>query len=179
MATKKWTLDPAHSEAQFKVKHMMVSTVTGEFQNFEAQLETDGHDFSTAKASFSADINSITTKVEQRDNHLKSADFFDAENHPKLTFVSNKVIKKSEDEYELQGDMTIRGISKPISLKVENNGVVKDPYGNHRTGFEISGKIKRLDFGLKYNALLEAGGMVVGDDVRILANVEFFHPSEG
>lgn len=178
MATQKWQLDPMHSEAQFKVKHMMISTVTGEFKGFDAQLETEGHDFSTAKAKFSADIDSITTKVEQRDNHLKSADFFDAENHPKLTFVSSYIQKKSEDEYEMQGDLTIRGITKQVKLKVENTGVVKDPYGNQRTGFEISGKIKRLDFGLKYNAVIEAGGMVVGDEVRLLANVEFFYPSE-
>lgn len=178
MANVKWQLDPAHSEIRFKVKHMMVSSVTGEFQKFNAQLETDGHDFSTAKVSFNADIDSITTKVDQRDNHLKSADFFDAENHPQLAFVSTKIVKKDDEDYELQGNLTIRGVSKPVTLKVENNGVVLDPWGNHRTGFEISGKISRKEFGLKYNALTEAGNVVVSDDVRIAANVEFIHPVE-
>jgi polyisoprenoid-binding protein YceI len=157
---------------------MMISSVSGEFQKIDAQLETEGHDFSSAKASFSADIDSITTKQEQRDNHLKSAEFFDAENHPKLVFVSSKITKESEDTYQLHGDITIRGVSKPITFKVENNGIVKDPWGNQRTGFEISGKIKRSEFGLTYNPLLEAGGAVVGDDEKITANVEFVLPIE-
>lgn len=175
MATIKWQLDPAHSEIQFKVKHLMVSSVSGEFQKFDAQLETEGEDFTTAKASFSAEVDSVNTKVGQRDQHLKSAEFFDSDNHPQLTFESTGITKKGDDEYELQGNLTIRGVTKPVSLKVENNGVVKDPWGNQRTGFEISGKIKRKDFGLTYNALTEAGGMVVSDDVRLSANVEFFH----
>lgn len=175
MATTKWQLDPAHSEIQFKVKHMMVSTVSGEFQKFDAQLETEGDDFTTAKASFNAEVDSITTKVEQRDQHLKSADFFDAGNHPKLSFESTQINQKADNEYELQGNLTMRGVTKPVTLKVENNGVVKDPWGNQRTGFEISGKIKRKDFGLTYNAFTEAGGMVVSDDVRLSANVEFIH----
>lgn len=178
MAITKWQFDASHAAVSFKVKHMMVSSVTGEFQKMDAALETEGHDFSTAKASFSADIDSITTKQEQRDNHLKGADFFDAEKHPKLTFVSTNVTKDSSDEYQLHGDMTIRGVSKPVTLSVEHSGVVKDPWGNLRTGFEIFGKIKRSDFGLKYNPLLEAGGAVVGDDVRIAANVEFVQPTE-
>jgi polyisoprenoid-binding protein YceI len=178
MATIKWQLDPAHSEVEFKVRHMMVSTVSGEFQDFDAQLETDDYDFASAKATFSADVGSISTKVEQRDNHLKSEDFFDAESHPKLTFESTNINKISDEEYELQGDLTIRGVTNPVTLKVEHHGVVKDPQGNQRTGFDISGKIKRLDFGLKYNPAMEAGGVVVGDEVRIAANVEFLHKSE-
>jgi len=172
MATKQWSLDPSHSEVQFKVKHMMISTVTGEFKQFDVTLNTEGNDFTTAKATFSAPLNAITTKNEQRDNHLKSADFFDAENHPNVTFESESVSKKNDDEYELKGQLTIRGNSRPVTLKVENNGVMKDPWGNTRTGFEISGKISRKDFGLTYNAALETGGVVVGDEVRLLANVE-------
>lgn len=178
MAQIKWELDPAHSEVQFKVRHMMVSNVSGEFQNFELELITDGYDLSTAKASFSADIHSINTKVAQRDNHLKSADFFDAENHPRLTFESTEIKKVDDDEYEIKGNLTIRGITKQIKLKMEGGGVINDPYGNKRTGFEITGKIQRLDFGLKYNPMMEAGGVVVGNDVRMIANIEVFHKAE-
>lgn len=178
MATTKWQFDPAHSEIQFKVKHMMVSNVSGQFKKFDIQLETEGHDFSTAKAAFTADVDSISTKVDQRDNHLKSADFFDAANHPKLKFESTKIIKKNDTEYEMQGNLTIRETTNPITFNVEHYGVIKDPYGNHRAGFEIEGKIKRLDYGLKYNPALEAGGVVVGNEVKITANVELFHPAE-
>lgn len=178
MAKIKWQFDPAHSEIRFKVKHMMVSNVSGEFKKFDIQLETEGHDFSTAKASFTAEIGSISTKVEQRDNHLKSADFFDAANHPTLTFKSTKITKESDSDYKMEGTLTIRETTKPMVFHVENFGVVKDPYGNQRAGFEITGKIKRLDYGLKYNAVMEAGGVVVGDDVRITANVELFYKEE-
>lgn len=178
MATIKWQFDPVHSEIRFKVKHMMVSNVSGEFKKFDIQLETEGHDFSTAKASFTADIDSITTHVDQRDNHLKSADFFDAANHPHLTFKSTKITKKGDTEYDMVGELSLREITKPVTFHVENFGVVKDPYGNQRAGFEITGKIKRLDFGLKYNPVLEAGGVVVGDEVRITANVELFYKDE-
>ncbi len=175
MATIQWQFDPAHSEVQFKVRHMMVSTVTGEFQKFNIHLETDGNNFSTAKASFSADVASITTKVQQRDNHLKSADFFDLANHPQLTFTTTKIIQKSEDEFEMQGELTIRGKTQTETFHVLSNGMITDPSGNQRAGFEITGKIKRLDYGLKYNPALEAGGVVVGNEVRIIANVEVLH----
>lgn len=175
MATSQWQFDPAHSEIRFKVRHMMVSNVSGEFKKFDIKLETNGDDFTTAKAYFSADVGSISTKVDQRDNHLKSEDFFDAKNHPNLTFESTRITRKSDTEYTMEGNLTIRNITKPVTFNVENFGVVKDPYGNHRAGFEITGKIKRLDFGLKYNPLMEAGGVVVGDDVQITANTELFH----
>jgi len=175
MATIKWQFDPAHSEIRFKVKHMMVSNVSGEFKKFDIQMETEGHDFSTAKATFTAELDSITTHVEQRDNHLKSADFFDAANYPQLAFKSTKITRESDNEYKMHGDLTIRDTVKPVTFHVESFGVIKDPYGNERAGFEITGKIKRLDFGLKYNPALEAGGWVVGDDVRITANVELTH----
>ncbi|OQY94030.1 MAG: hypothetical protein B6D37_09865 [Sphingobacteriales bacterium UTBCD1] len=176
MATIKWQLDPAHSEVLFKVRHMMVSNVTGEFQTFNVTLETEGHDFSTAKATFTADIESITTKVMQRDNHLKSEDFFDLKNHPKLTFVSRKIRKISDTGYEMEGDLTIRETTKQETFKVENTGLIKDGSGYYRAGFSITGKIKRLEFGLKYNPALEAGGVVVGNDVNINADIEMTHP---
>ncbi|HRN72196.1 MAG TPA: YceI family protein [Ginsengibacter sp.] len=175
MARVKWQFDPAHSEILFKVKHMMVSNVSGQFKKFDIQLDTEGHDFTTAKASFTADINSLTTKVEMRDNHLKSDDFFDATNHPTLQFDSTRIIKKNDNEYDMEGNLTIRGITRPITFHVENIGMVVDPSGNHRAGFEITGKINRFDYGLKYNALIETGGVVVGDEVRITANVEVYH----
>lgn len=172
MAQSTWVLDPAHSEVQFKVKHMMISTVSGEFKQFDVKMTSEGTDFSKANARFTAPVASIDTKNEQRDGHLKGPDFFDAGNHPEITFESKALKKHGDEEYELTGDLTIRGVTKPVTLKVENSGVIKDPYGNERTGFEISGKINRKDFGLSWSALTEAGGMVVSDDVRISANIE-------
>ncbi len=173
MAKTQWALDPMHSEIQFKIKHMMISTVTGEFMKFDAQLETEDDDFTKAKATFSADVDSINTKNEQRDGHLKSPDFFDAPGHPQVTFESESLEKKDHENYVLTGKITMKGVSKPITLNVLNNGVIKDPYGNQRTGFEISGKLNRKDFGLTWHQLTEAGGLVVGDEVKLLANVEF------
>lgn len=173
MNKTKWNLDPAHSEIEFKVKHMMISTVSGAFNDFSASLESDDEDFSTMNVSFEANVDSIHTKNQDRDNHLKSPDFFDAQSYPKLTFKSTNVTRKSDNEYEVSGDLTIRDQTQPVTLIAENNGVIKDPYGNERTGFEISGKIDRSKFGLTWSALTEAGGMVVGNDIRLNANVEF------
>ncbi|MGV3558089.1 YceI family protein [Larkinella arboricola] len=170
--TKVWTIDPTHSEIQFKVRHLMVSNVTGKFNSFEGQVETAGDDFSNASVSFSADIDSITTGNEQRDGHLKSADFFDAANHPKLTFQSTDVKKISDDEYEIKGDLTIRGTTKPVTLKAEYGGQMGDFYGNTKAGFELTGTIKRKEFGLSWDAVTEAGGVVVSDDVKLLLNVQ-------
>lgn len=173
MATTKWALDPSHSEIQFKVKHMMISSITGEFTKFDATMETENNDFSSIKANFSADIDSINTKNEQRDGHLKSPDFFDAPAHPQLTFESQKLEKKDDENYTLTGNLTIKGVTNPVTLAVVNNGVIKDPYGYNRTGFEISGKINRKDFGLTWHQLTEAGGLIVGDEIKLMANVEF------
>ncbi len=162
-----WKVDQAHSEIKFKVKHLVVSTVTGQFTSFEGKVEADNADFSDAKISFEADVNSIDTKNEQRDGHLKSPDFFDAANHPKLTFVSKSITKKSDDEYVVLGDITIRGTKKEVSLSVTYNGTTKGFGGVDVAGFEISGKLNRFDFGLQWNALTEVGGIVVGDEVKI------------
>lgn len=167
-----WKIDPAHSEVKFKVKHLVVSTVTGHFNNYTATAETPG-DFSDAKIAFEADVNSIDTKNEQRDGHLKSADFFDAANHPKLSFVSKSSKKKSANEFEVVGDLTIRGTKKEAKLDVVYNGTVKGFGGIDVAGFEITGKINRQDFGLTWGALTEAGGVVVGDDVKFEINAEF------
>lgn len=170
MAT--WKIDTAHSEIKFKVKHLVVSTVTGQFNVFNGTVESDKSDFSDAKISFEADVNSVDTKNEQRDGHLKSPDFFDAANYPKLTFVSKSVKKKSDDEYQVVGDMTIRGTTKEITLNVTYNGTVKGFGGVDVAGFEITGKLNRFDFGLQWNALTEVGGIVVADEVKLDISAE-------
>jgi len=173
MATTKWILDPTHSEIQFKVRHLMISQVTGTFGKFTAEVEATDDNFDNAKISFSAEVDSITTNNEQRDGHLKSADFFEISKYPTLTFVSTKFEKVSGEEYNLSGDMTFHGVTKPIKLKVEHGGVIKDPWGNTRTGFSVEGKINRKDFGLTWNAATEAGGVVVSEEVKLHINVEF------
>jgi len=173
MSKTQWALDPMHSEIQFKIKHMMISSVSGEFSKFDAKLETEGDDFTQAKATVNAEVDSINTKNEQRDGHLKSPDFFDAPGHPQITFESENLTRKDDENYVLNGTLTIKGVSKPVTLDVLNHGVIKDPYGNMRTGFEVSGKINRKDFGLTWHQLTEAGGLVVGDEVKVFANVEF------
>lgn len=170
MAT--WIIDPAHTEIGFKIKHLVISTVSGKFTSFEGKLETGKEDFTDAKLSFSADINSIHTGNEQRDGHLKSADFFDAANHPKLSFVSTKLEYVGGDEYKLTGDLTIRGTTKPVHLNVEFGGIQQNMYGQTVAGFEITGKINRQDYGLVWSAITEAGGVVVSDEVKIAINAE-------
>lgn len=170
MATYK--IDPAHSDVMFKVKHLMISTVTGVFKKFDATLGINEEDFSQAKVTFEADIDSVDTKNEQRDAHLKGEDFFSADKFPKMTFTSAKIESNGDNEYTVTGDLTIRDVTKPVELKVEYNGSTKDPWGQERMGFEISGKINRKDFGLKWSAVTEAGGLVVADDVKLAMNVE-------
>jgi polyisoprenoid-binding protein YceI len=167
-----WVIDPVHSEIHFKVKHLVIASVTGSFDKFEGYLETASEDFSDAEISFTADVSSVNTNMPDRDNHLKSSDFFDAANYPKLIFKSTAFKKLSDTEYKLSGDITIRGVTRPISLSVEYGGTVKDPWGNVKAGFELSGKLKRKEFGLHWDAMTEAGGVVVSDEVRLLLNVE-------
>ena len=162
-----WKIDPTHSEIQFKVKHLVISTVTGHFRSFDAKAETDGDGVENARITFEADINSIDTNQEDRDNHLKSPDFFDAENHPKMIFEST-----SFDGETLEGNLTIKGETHPVKLDVDFGGEATDPYGNHKAGFEISGKINRKQFGLTWSAVTEAGGVVVGDEVKLSANIQ-------
>lgn len=170
MAT--WTIDTNHSEVIFKVKHLVVSTITGQFKSFEGKIEGDKEDFTDAQISFTAYVDSITTGNEQRDGHLKSPDFFDAANHPKISFASTEVIFKGGSDYIVKGDLTIRGIAKPVELKAEYGGIQKDFYGNTVAGFEISAKINRQDYGLTWSAVTETGGIVVSDEVKLQINVE-------
>jgi len=175
MATQtltKWVLDPMHSEVQFKVKHLVISTVTGKFKSFEGELETENDDFVDANISFSLDVDSIDTTQEQRDGHLKSAEFFDAENFPKISFKSTSFTKDGDD-YTLVGDLTIKGVTKSITLDVEHGGSAADFYGNTKAGFEITGKINRKDFGLTWDGVTEAGSVVLGSDIKLDINVQF------
>jgi polyisoprenoid-binding protein YceI len=173
MANTKWKLDPTHSEVQFKIRHLMITNVTGSFGKFDAEVETAGQDFEGSKIRFTAEVDSITTNNEQRDAHLKSADFFEISKHPTLLFVSTRMEKLSGEEYTLYGDLTFHGVTKNIKLQVEHGGIINDPWGNVRTGFTIEGKINRKDFGLVWNAATEGGGLVVGEDVKIHVSVEF------
>jgi polyisoprenoid-binding protein YceI len=168
-----WNIDPSHSEVQFKVKHLVISTVTGHFGDFTGKLTTNGDDLDGAKASFHAKVQSITTNNADRDGHLKSADFFDAENHPTVDFEATKFEKTDDDEYKVTGILTIRGVSKEITLKSELGGIVLDGYGQTKIGFESKGKISRKEFGLTWNGVTEAGGVVVSDEVKLIANLQF------
>ena len=168
----KWAIDPTHSKVAFKVKHLMISNVLGNFKEFEGQVSTDGDDFSTAEINFSLNAASIDTEMADRDGHLKSPDFFDAEKYPKITF-SGKGMKDLGDEmFELTGDLTIKEVTKPVTLTVEYGGIMSDPWGNVKAGFSLSGKINRKDFGLNWNAALEAGGVLVGEEVKISGDIE-------
>ncbi|QLL58105.1 YceI family protein [Empedobacter falsenii] len=168
MATK-WNLDPSHSEVQFKVKHMVISTVTGNFDDFNASVESNSNDFSDAKFEFDAKVDSINTKNSDRDGHLKSADFFAAEQFPEMKFESTSGIQNGK----IEGTLEIRGEKKPITLNADFGGVITDPWGLERAGFEFSGEINRKDYGLGWSQVTEAGGLVVSDKVKLLVNLEF------
>lgn len=173
MQTTNWVLDPTHSEIVFKVKHLMITNVKGEFRKFNASLSSDGNSFNNAAVSVSIDAASIFTNEENRDNHLKSADFFDVENNKEITFTGTSFTKVDDENFTLKGNLTIKGVSKEISLAVEFGGVNKDPWGNEKAGFSVSGKFNRKDFGLNWNAALETGGVLVSEEVKLNAEVQF------
>ena len=167
-----WTIDTTHSEVSFKVKHLVISTVTGKFKSFEGSVESDKEDFTDAKIKFSVDINSIDTGNEGRDGHLKSADFFDAEKFPSMSFESTELVNQGGGDYEVKGNLTIKGVTKPVVLDVEYGGIQKDFSGNTLLGFEANFEINRQDFGLTWSAVTETGGIVVSDEVKLHINVE-------
>lgn len=169
----KWTIDPTHSEITFRVKHLMITNVKGEFRKFDAEINTAGADFTTAAIRATIDASSIFTNEPNRDNHLKSADFFDVEIYPELTFEGTSLKKTGGNMYQLSGNLSIKGISKPVTLDVEFGGINKDPWGNEKAGFSLSGTINRKDWGLNWNAALEAGGVLVSDEVKLSAEVQF------
>ena len=173
-----WKIDPAHSEIQFKVKHLMITTVTGYFRRFDLEVETEDEDFTQARRlEFTAEAASIDTNSEQRDTHLRSADFFDAEKFGQLRYVG-KTLERSGSDYTLSGDLTIRGVTKPVALKVHFGGIVIDPYGQTKAGFEVEGRISRKEFGLVWTAMTEAGQVVVGDEIKVLCEVQLIRQQQ-
>ncbi|UEG52287.1 YceI family protein [Mucilaginibacter daejeonensis] len=173
MATNKWVMDPMHSEVQFKVKHLVISTVTGSFRKFEGTVTSENDDFQGADIQFSLDVDSIDTTQEARDQHLKGEDFFNSAAHPNISFKSTSFTKVSGDDYKLTGDLTVKGVTKPVTLDVEFGGSATDFYGNTKAGFEIAGKISRKEFGLTWDGVTEAGSIVVGDEVKLIINAQF------
>ncbi|MBM7691270.1 polyisoprenoid-binding protein YceI [Peribacillus deserti] len=172
MTKTKWALDPTHSSVDFSVKHMMFAKVNGSFNKFDAVIEADPADLTSADIEFTIDAASIDTRNDDRDVHLRSADFFDTENYPSITFKSNEITKTSENEYSVAGVLTVHGVTRPETFTVTFEGQGKDPWGNEKAGFSVEGKIKRSDFGLTWNAALETGGVLVGDQINISLQIQ-------
>ena len=173
MKTTKWLLDPAHSELTFKIKHLMISNVSGAFKNFSAKATTEGTDFSKANINLTAEMNSISTNNEQRDAHLRNSDFFEVEKFPQLKFTSTRIEQTDDESFNLYGNLTMKDVTKPVKLTMEFNGIMKDPYGQEKAGFFVSGKINRSDWGININVALETGGLMLGEDVRIQSEIQF------
>jgi polyisoprenoid-binding protein YceI len=172
-AATKWVLDAMHSEVQFKIKHLVISTVTGSFNSFAGTMQSDSDDnFENAQLEFSLDVDSIDTNQEQRDAHLKGEEFFNSAQFPTIKFASTSFVKHG-DTYKVTGDLTMKDVTKPVTLEAEYGGSAVDFYGNHKAGFEVTGKINRKEFGLTWGGITEAGAIVLGDDVKLIANVQF------
>ncbi|HRH67116.1 MAG TPA: YceI family protein [Bacteroidia bacterium] len=169
----KWVLDPSHSEIAFKVKHLMLTNIKGEFKNFDALILSEGNDFSKADVSATINAGSVFTNSDERDAHLRGADFFDTEQYKELTFKGTSLTKLDNQNYRLKGMLTMKGVSKEVSFDVEFGGINKDPWGNEKAGFSLAGKINRKEWGLNWNAALEAGGVLVSDDVKMSAEIQF------
>lgn len=167
-----WSLDPAHSEITFKVKHLMIANVKGEFSKFDVRVQANDDSFNQSVISAGIDISSIYTNNADRDNHLKSADFFDAEKFPTIEFASTSFSQLDEENARLTGNLTIKGVTKEVVLEVETGGISKDPWGQIKAGFTVNGKINRSDFGLTWNAALETGGVLVSEEVKIQAEIQ-------
>jgi polyisoprenoid-binding protein YceI len=173
MAKTKWAVDAAHSSIDFSLKHMMISRAKGTFHNFDSSVEADPADLTTANIQFNVDVDSIDTRNSDRDAHLKSADFFDVEQYPKITFQSTDITKKAEGEYDVTGDLTIRDTTRPETFSVTFEGLAKDPMsGNETAGFSGEAKIKRSDYGITYNAAVETGGVLIGDEIQVAIQIE-------
>jgi len=171
-AQSKWNVDASHSNVKFSVSHMVISEVEGSFSGYEGTLDAPGADFNNSTINFSVNVGTVNTNSEQRDGHLKSADFFDVTKYPTMNFKSTSFKKTTGNNYQLEGNLTIKGVTKKVTFDVTYGGTVKDPYGNIKAGFKAKGSIKRMDYGLTWSALTEAGGMVVGDEVAIMFNIE-------
>lgn len=173
MATKKWVIDPAHSEIQFKVKHLVISTVSGSFDEFTGEATTPENTFEGGEIAVHIKVASINTNNAQRDGHLKSPDFFDADNHAEITIKTTTIKQVAHDDYTITADFTMRGVTKEVHFKAEYGGTATDGYGNKKVGLEITGKINRKDFGLNWNAVVEGGGLTVSEDVKLIAHLQF------
>jgi polyisoprenoid-binding protein YceI len=172
MSKSKWLVDPAHSQISFKVRHLMITTVTGYFKEFSVEVETDSDDFTTAsRIVFTANVASIDTGSTQRDQHLRSADFFDVNNHPQLMFVGTQY-EGNDEEGKIYGELTIKEVTKPVMLNIEHAGIVVDPYGQTKAGFTLQTRISRKEFGLTWSATTEAGHIVVGDEIKIMGEIQ-------
>lgn len=175
--TTNWKFDKSHTQIKFTVNHLVISEVTGNFKKFDGTVTTNGDDFSTAKIDFTAETNSIFTDNEKRDNHLKSDDFFNAEKYPQLKFVGKSMKKAGKDKYKLTGDLTIRDVTKSVTLDVVFNGTT-NAFGSTHAGFKLTGTINRFDYNLKWNTLIETGGAVVSKDVTITCDVELIKENQ-
>ncbi|SDD49721.1 Polyisoprenoid-binding protein YceI [Dyadobacter soli] len=172
MSKTTWNVDVAHSEVQFKVKHLVISTVTGFFRTFSGSASTEGDSFENANVNFTIDVNSVDTGQPGRDEHLLNADFFESQKFPQFSFVSTSLKKDKGDLYKLVGDLTIKGVTKEVELSAEYGGTERDPWGNTKVGFEVSGTIDRKEFGVTFNSLTETGGLALGENIKILANIQ-------
>ena len=172
MKKTKWIIDPIHSELGFKIKHLMITNVPGSFKKFEGEVETEGEDFNTAAIRLKADMDSISTNNEQRDAHLRSAEFFDVEQYPDLNFESTRIDKEDAEHFILHGNLTIKGITHPVRLNLEYNGISQDPWGGERAGFSVRGQIRRTDFGMHFNSVLDTGGIGLSEEVKINAEMQ-------
>jgi len=173
-----YTLDTAHSSFDFSVRHMVISSTKGRFAKFDVTAEIDEANLANSSATITIDANSVDTREEARDNHLRSADFFDVANHPEITYTTRRLESKGANDYRIIGDLNVRGTSHEVPLEAEVTGPVKDPYGNTRYGISAQGKINRKDFGLNWNSVMEAGGLLVGDEVKLSAEIELVKKPE-
>lgn len=172
MASTKWVLDPTHSELGFKIKHLMITNVSGSFTDFAVEAETVGNDFQTAQIAARVNMSSINTNNVPRDEHLRNADFFEVENYPEMLFQSSEIVRGANGSYKVYGNLTLKGITKPVELNVEYSGVIKDPWGTERSGFTVTGKINRSEWGVTFNSVLETGGVGLSDEVRIFSEIQ-------
>ena len=172
MAHTKWVLDPTHSELGFKIKHLMITNVSGNFKEVEAEVQTVGQDFTTAQIEAKIKTGSINTNNEQRDAHLRTSDFLEAEKYPEIVFKSTRVEKRDDELFYVFGDLTMKGITRPVKLNVEFTGVTKDPWGGERAGVIITGKINRSEWNVTFNAVLETGGVALSDEIKIHSEIQ-------
>lgn len=178
MAAVQWNIDPSHTLVEFAVRHMMIANVKGNFSGVSGTVVGDPEDLTSGKISVSVDLDTVETRDKQRDDHLRSADFFDVENFPKMTFESRSITRTGDGTYNIDGDLTIRGTTRPITLAAEFVGQGQDPWGNTRAGFDATAKLSRKDFGLTWNTALETGGVLVGDEVKITISAELVKQQE-